>query len=175
MSAAAAGALSGGRPLSFTRRGSVTRPTVRGRMKHVHHAEDRPDDRRRRCLHRLGRERGATRRRTDAQAHDGARHRPAGEDVGSVDRGFRVVPLRLPDGEPGDAAAASFSPRKAATTVYVAEGFAGHAERLARLGPHTTSVSCLYIKRLSAVDVGVLEEIVTASYRNVTERWPAER
>ncbi|PFG32958.1 DUF1801 domain-containing protein [Sanguibacter antarcticus] len=89
--------------------------------------------------------------------------------------GFGSYHYVYPTGNQGDAAAASFSPRKAATTVYVAEGFAGHAERLARLGPHTTSVSCLYIKRLSAVDVGVLEEIVTASYRNVTERWPAER
>ena len=76
-------------------------------------------------------------------------------------------------GREGDAAAAGFSPRKASTTVYLADGFEHRSELLARLGPHTTSVSCLYIKRLADVDLGVLEELVRASYRVVTEEWPS--
>jgi len=44
---------------------------------------------------------------------------------------------------------------------------AAHGERLADLGPHSTGVSCLYIKDLDAVDAGVLREIVAEDYRRV--------
>jgi hypothetical protein len=39
-----------------------------------------------------------------------------------------------------------------------------HSELLARLGKHTTSRVCLYIKRLSDVDFSILEQIVRDSY-----------
>ena len=76
-------------------------------------------------------------------------------------------------GREGDAAAAGFSPREASTTVYIPDGFEDHGDLLARLGPHTTSVSCLYLKRLDAVDLSVLEELVHRSYlRTTTRAWP---
>ena len=40
--------------------------------------------------------------------------------------------------------------------------------RSARLGTHTTSVGCLYIKDLAQVDLGVLEEVVGESYQTLT-------
>jgi hypothetical protein len=48
--------------------------------------------------------------------------------------------------------------------VYVFEGFDTHREALAQLGPHTTSVSCLYIKDLSKVDLDILRGILQRSY-----------
>jgi hypothetical protein len=57
-----------------------------------------------------------------------------------------------------------FSPRKASLTVYIMEGFGPHRELLERLGPHTTSVSCLYIKDLRTIDHTVLRQIITASW-----------
>src|SRR5690606_38486920 len=87
--------------------------------------------------------------------------------------GFGAYHYVYASGREGDAAAAGFSPRKASTTVYLPDGFAGRGEVLARLGPHTTSVSCLYIKRLADVDLEVLAELVRASYRTVTEAWPS--
>ncbi|MCL3862207.1 DUF1801 domain-containing protein [Actinotalea sp. K2] len=76
-------------------------------------------------------------------------------------------------GREGDAAAVGFSPRKASTTVYLADGFEGYTDQLERLGPHTTSVSCLYLKRLEDVDLTVLEEMVRRSYQVTTTRtWP---
>lgn len=89
--------------------------------------------------------------------------------------GFGSYHYRYASGREGDAPAAGFSPRKARTTVYVAEGFEDHAEDLARLGPHTTSVSCLYLPRLDAVDLGVLESVVRRSYQRVSSAgWPPE-
>jgi hypothetical protein len=82
--------------------------------------------------------------------------------------GFGHYEYRYASGRTGEGAAAAFAPRKPATVVYLADGNASHQSRLARLGPHTTGVGCLYLKDLSAVDLGVLEEIVTASYRTLT-------
>jgi hypothetical protein len=63
-----------------------------------------------------------------------------------------------------------FSPRKQSTTLYITEGFDGYDELLARLGPHSTGVSCLYVKRLADVDSGVLEELVRRSVEHVRRR-----
>jgi len=52
--------------------------------------------------------------------------------------------------------------------IYLADGIGRHTEALQRLGPHTTGVGCLYIKRLGDVDVDVLEQIITASFRRLT-------
>jgi hypothetical protein len=56
-----------------------------------------------------------------------------------------------------------FAARKQALTLYVTEGFKGYDELLGKLGPHTTGVGCLYVKRLSDVDSGVLTELVRRS------------
>ena len=82
--------------------------------------------------------------------------------------GFGQYHYRYASGREGDAPAAGFAPRKAASTVYVPEGVGAHGDLLERLGPHTTGVGCIYIKDLHDVDLGVLETIVTRSYAAVT-------
>jgi hypothetical protein len=47
------------------------------------------------------------------------------------------------------------------------DGTARYAALLARLGKHSTSRVCLYIKRLSEIDLPVLEQIVRESYEYV--------
>ncbi|MEN5072457.1 DUF1801 domain-containing protein [Isoptericola cucumis] len=66
-------------------------------------------------------------------------------------------------GRSGHAPAAAFSPRAAANVVYLPDGVDAHADALSRLGPHTTSVGCLYLKDVDAVDLDVLAEVVAAS------------
>jgi len=56
-----------------------------------------------------------------------------------------------------------FAARKQALTLYLTEGFEGYDELLERLGPHTTGVGCLYVKRLSDVDSAVLTELAQRS------------
>ena len=48
------------------------------------------------------------------------------------------------------------------------DGVGAHADLLARLGPHTTGVGCIYIKDLELVDLAVLEQIVRNSYATLT-------
>jgi len=54
-----------------------------------------------------------------------------------------------------------FSPRKGALTIYGVYDDDAPADPLfAELGPHTVGRSCLYLKRLDAVDADVLERLV---------------
>lgn len=86
---------------------------------------------------------------------------------GSSIIGFGAYHYRYATGREGDAPAAAFSPRKAATTIYLADGVDAHTEQLAALGAHTTGVGCLYIKKLEAVDLDVLTHIVADSFERV--------
>lgn len=85
---------------------------------------------------------------------------------GSSMVGFGRVHYRYASGREGDMFAAGFSPRKTALTVYLTEGFNEQEELLDRLGPHTTGKSCLYLKRLDAVDLDVLRNLVESSYQH---------
>jgi hypothetical protein len=94
---------------------------------------------------------------------------------GSSIIGFGSYHYKYESGREGDAPAASFSPRKPATSIYLSDGIGAHAERLERLGPHTTGVGCLYVKDLAQVDLAVLEEIVATSYSRLTDSTYAHR
>jgi Domain of unknown function (DU1801) len=82
--------------------------------------------------------------------------------------GFGQYHYKYPSGREGDAPAAAFAPRKAATTIYLPDGIDRYQERLQQLGPHTTGVGCLYIKDLDKIDLSVLEAIVADSYGTVS-------
>ena len=58
---------------------------------------------------------------------------------------------------------ACFSPRKAALVLYGMTGFSESAPLLAKLGKHTVTGGCLYIKKLADVDAKVLATLVQKS------------
>lgn len=86
--------------------------------------------------------------------------------------GFGRYHYKYASGREGDAPRAGFSPRSAALTVYCMPGFAAQRDLLDRLGPHKTSVSCLYIRRLDDVDADVLRTIVERSFEAVSQQYP---
>lgn len=75
------------------------------------------------------------------------------------------------NGKSADWPRMGFSPRKAAMTLYLASTPQTEA-MLARLGPHTTSTACLYIKRLDQADMGVLRDLCAASWDEMKRRYP---
>jgi hypothetical protein len=78
--------------------------------------------------------------------------------------GFGRYRYRYPSGREGDAPLAGFAPRAAHLVVYLIGGFADrHSRLLERLGPHTAGKSCLYVKRLTDIDLHVLRELVSRS------------
>ena len=62
-----------------------------------------------------------------------------------------------------------FSPRKQNLTLYIMPGFERFGSQLEKLGKHSISKGCLYIKRLADVDVSVLKKITEESYRVMKE------
>jgi hypothetical protein len=84
--------------------------------------------------------------------------------------GFGSYEYQYGSGQRGVWPAVGLSPRKQSLTLYIVEGFAGYAELLARLGRHTLGKSCLYLPRLSDVDLDALRDLVRASYDHVNGR-----
>jgi hypothetical protein len=89
-------------------------------------------------------------------------HQPRLWNVGTI--GFDSYHFKYDSGREGDGHALDFYPRQGKITVYLMDGTARHAQLLAGLGKHTTSRVCLYIKRLSDVDLATLEGVLRASY-----------
>ena len=79
--------------------------------------------------------------------------------------GFGKTLIKYADGRELDWPAAAFSPRKQNLTLYVCTGTDKQKKLLEKLGKHSTSVSCLYIKRLSDIDLKVLEALISDAHR----------
>lgn len=89
---------------------------------------------------------------------------------GSSIIGFGSYHYKYASGREGDAPALGFSPRKAQLTIYVADGFEAYGDLLDVLGKHKTSVGCLYITTLDDVREDVLRDLLTRSYKRMTEK-----
>jgi hypothetical protein len=109
-------------------------------------------------------------RRADAEAVTALMTEVTGTEPamwGSSIVGFGTYHYRYATGRQGDSPAVGLSPRKQALTIYLSAGFDGYADLLARLGPHSTGRSCLYIKRLSDVDEGVLRDLIKGGFQQL--------
>lgn len=84
--------------------------------------------------------------------------------------GFGSGKLKYPDGREIDWMQIAFSPRKAGLTIYLHTPMDYSPELFAKLGKHTTSKACLYIKRLRDVDQKVLKELIAASLKRTKSR-----
>jgi hypothetical protein len=79
--------------------------------------------------------------------------------------GFGSTHYKYASGREGDMPIVGFSPRKQSLTLYIGGGFENYKELLARLGKHTTSKVCLYIKRLDDVDLPTLKKLIRESVK----------
>ena len=82
-------------------------------------------------------------------------------NVGTI--GFGTYHYKYDSGREGEGHTIGFYPRKGKLTIYLMDGTARHAELLAQLGKHSSTGYCVYIRRLSDVDLPVLERIVRES------------
>ena len=86
--------------------------------------------------------------------------------------GFWACHYTYDSGREGDMPLVAFSPRKAATVLYIMTAFAGSEALLAKLGKHTKSKACLYVKKLADVDEKVLETLVVKSVAATRAKYP---
>ena len=84
--------------------------------------------------------------------------------------GFGRYHYRYGSGREGDWFLTGFSPRKGNLTIYLLGGAAREPALRKRLGKHTTSVGCLYLKSLAGIDLKVLEKLVASSVRELRTR-----
>jgi hypothetical protein len=87
--------------------------------------------------------------------------------------GFGQYHYKYDSGREGDMPIAGFSPRKQTLVVYIVPGLE-YGDMLARLGKHSTGVSCLYFKRLSDIDVPTLKKIVAKSVVHMRKKYGAD-
>ena len=74
-------------------------------------------------------------------------------------------------GRSGEWFMTGFSPRKQNLTVYFMTGFSKYGELMKKLGKYKISGgSCLYINKLADVDIKVLKELVTVSWKYMNEK-----
>jgi hypothetical protein len=81
--------------------------------------------------------------------------------------GFGSYHYKYDSGREGDMPDLAFSPRKGKIAFYITDSATNYPEIRERLGKHTTAKMCVYIKRLSDIDVNVLDELFKACYRDI--------
>ncbi|WP_430816923.1 DUF1801 domain-containing protein [Carboxylicivirga sp. RSCT41] len=74
--------------------------------------------------------------------------------------GFGNYTYKYASGRSGDWFIVGFSPRKQNLTLYLMCGFEKVQHLLDRLGKHKTGKGCLYINKLSDIDMDVLSELI---------------
>ena len=88
--------------------------------------------------------------------------------------GFGSYHYKYDSGREGDMCITGFSPRKSNFSIYIMSGFFNTQELLEQLGPHKTGKACLYINRLSNIDMDVLSQMIKSSYlhyKNKHSKW----
>lgn len=86
--------------------------------------------------------------------------------------GFGQYHYVYESGREGDAVRVGFSPRAQNLSIYIMPGYQDFDDELSRLGKHKKGKACLYIKRLSDVDMDVLEEIIAKGLRLLAQKYP---
>lgn len=83
--------------------------------------------------------------------------------------GFGTYHYKYASGREGDWLITGFSPRKKDLTLYIMMGFEKHGELMKKLGKHSVSKSCLYIKRLADVDIPTLKKLIKTSVKQLQD------
>jgi len=84
--------------------------------------------------------------------------------------GFGTYHYKYASGREGDWFLAGFASRKQSITIYLMNGVEKQSELLARLGKWKAGKGCLYIKRLSDINVEVLKEVIQHSVEKLKEQ-----
>lgn len=77
--------------------------------------------------------------------------------------GFGTYHYKYDSGREGDMCMTGFSPRSSALVFYAMGGVPDDDPLFKKLGKHKRSKSCIYINKLSDVDLGALEAIIRQS------------
>lgn len=83
--------------------------------------------------------------------------------------GFGNYHYKYASGHEGDAPVIGFSPRKAAFSLYVYSDTEKSKVLLPNLGKFKMSKACIYVKKLSDIDIAILQELCMESITYISE------
>ena len=85
--------------------------------------------------------------------------------------GFGNYHYKYASGHEGDAPILGFSPRKAAFSLYVFSATERSENLLAHLGKFKMSKACIYVRKLSDINIPTLQEICIESITYINEHY----
>ena len=85
--------------------------------------------------------------------------------------GFGSYRYKGASGREGDWPRVAFSPRKQNLTLYLMGGFDRHQDLMEKLGKHTNSKGCLYIKRLDDIHLPTLKKLVLETLKYMKKTY----
>ena len=85
--------------------------------------------------------------------------------------GFGSYHYKYESGREGDSCLTGFSSRKSDISVYLTADVLAQIDLVTKLGKHKLSKGCLYIRRLSDVDLKVLEQLVVRTFAERKRRY----
>lgn len=117
-------------------------------------------------------------RREDCRALTALMKRLSGHEPtmwGTSIVGFGKYHYKYASGHEGDSCLVGYSSRKGDISVYLLAGYDTDETRalLAQLGRHKIGKACLYIRRLSDVQLPVLEQLIARSIAETKARYPS--
>ncbi|MGP0587396.1 DUF1801 domain-containing protein [Paenibacillus timonensis] len=93
---------------------------------------------------------------------------------GSSIIGFGSYHYKYASGHEGDAPLVGFSPRKAKISLYLAPDDPAREALLGSLGKHTQGKGCVYVNKVSDIDVNLLRELIWQSVEHLQRLYPNE-
>lgn len=89
--------------------------------------------------------------------------------------GFGTYHYTYPSGREGDAPLVGFASRKAKIVLYIIESSEDFDDLLSRLGKHTSSKACIYVNKLSDINLEVVKEMIDKTIDLVKAMYPINR
>ncbi len=88
--------------------------------------------------------------------------------------GFGSYHYKYDSGHEGDAPLLGFSPRKDAISLYLSSSFENKEELLSKFGKHKAGKGCIYVKKLSDINIDVLNQMISLSVSYLQNLYPSK-
>lgn len=88
--------------------------------------------------------------------------------------GFGSYHYKYASGHEGDAPLVGFSPRKDAISLYLCSSFESKEELLSKFGKHKAGKGCIYIKKITDIDIEILKKMISYSVENLKKLYPSK-
>ena len=86
--------------------------------------------------------------------------------------GFGTYHYKYKSGHEGEWFIAGFAPRKQNLTLYIMSGFDQYDKLLEKLGKFKTGKSCLYINKLTDIEISILKDLIIESVNYMKKQYP---